>query len=193
MKKLLLITFLSSIIFTYGQNKEGKFAIEKGTWNYEGQFSLNFIDAAPRGIQVGYTFKDNWVIGLGLEDINTAISPKQPTFVEQGGSAYAFVKKYFPIGKKLAFSIQGNIGYTRLNRGLKFGDALDRTDNINQYSLNLRPELTYFLSKNVAVKMGFGSIDYGFRNFDTNNSNTSYFDFNTLDPAHYTFGIILNF
>ncbi len=202
MKKLLLLFLLITTTFSYSQESENEknFKIQKGSWNYSGQISFSgFSDANTNEIggdlnaQIGYTIKDNLVIGLGFGANRSRVplldNAIQSVQKELGISAYTFVKKYIPISEKLAFSLQGELRYSYL-------EGLDNNrvtiSERDRYSIGIRPGLTYFLSKNVALSANFGFLGYALTNDINTNQNAHSYGFN-FDATNITFGILLNF
>ena len=200
MKKLLFFFVLVTTTISYSQEKNEKFKIEKGSWNYSGQLSFNgFTNENNNEIggdinaQIGYSINDNLVIGLGF-GANRSRVPLMDNAIqnnqrEMGLSAFAFIKKYIPITDKLAFSLQGELKYSYLE-GLD--NNIVTSFEKDRFSLGIRPGLTYFLSKNVAITSNFGFLGYALTNDRATNNNTHSYGFN-FDATNLSFGILLNF
>ncbi len=172
MKKLLLSTMLLALSFAYGQEKKEKLTIEKGTWYTSANFSIghnsNEFEGSPEtskyfnfnfSPKVGYTINDNLIIGLG---VGYGYSKSESGSEIGKGNSYKifpYIKKHFPLGKKLTISLQGEFSYS----------YADYSNNINstpyerstkQYFVGIRPGLTYFLNKNIALEANIGSLGY---------------------------------
>lgn len=197
--KLLLILLSLITVNTFAQEKE-KFKIEKGSWNYSGQLSLNF-SAVNGGFdfvgdikaQVGYTIKDNLVLGIGLGSFNSdfpLLDNSNNSFEMSGASVFTYLKKYYPISEKLAFTLQGEIKYSFEENEINYLTAPVIKNDV--FSIGVRPGFTYFLSKNIALETNLGFVGYSFTHERTLNNNTHKFGLD-LDATNVTFGVLFNF
>lgn len=171
MKKLLFIAIflISNILIGQGENE--KFTIEKGLWNIEGNFSLNFRNSKNYDYdlkyfnlgffpKLGYSINDNLIIGIGLgyqysktEDENTQNFNNESTINRY--SIYPYIKKYIPLGKKLAFHVQGEAKYSNFKNKDESTD-----DEYKNYSffIGLRPGISYYLSEKILLQTNFGAF-----------------------------------
>ena len=200
MKKLLFFFVLITTTISYAQEKNEKFKIEKDSWTYSGQLSFSGFKnentneiGADLNAQIGYSINDNLVIGIGLGANRSRVplldNAIQANRNENGISAFAFIKKYIPISDKLAFSLQGEMKYSYLE-GLD-NNSVSIFDK-DRYSIGIRPGLTYFLSKNVALTTNFGFLGYALTNERGSNEKTHSYGFN-FDATNISFGLLLNF
>jgi hypothetical protein len=204
MKKLLFITILLISNILIGQEERQKFKIYKGLWNIEGNISLDFgntknyepIDYnlelksfnfrfSPK---LGYSINDNLIIGIGLgyhyyKSEGETYENFNNNRTINGYSFYPYLKKYIPIGKKLAFHIQGearfsNDFYKSENRNTKFKN--------NSIFIGLRPGISYNLSKEILFQANFGALGYyngttKTNDIITNKSNSFNFNFSSSE------------
>ncbi|GFD74597.1 hypothetical protein KUL113_40170 [Tenacibaculum sp. KUL113] len=178
MKKLLLSTMLFALSFAYGQEKKEneKLTIEKGTWYVGGNVSLGHTNSefedSPNtskyfnfnfSPKIGYTFNDNLILGLGLgygytesESGNTTNNQVNTT---NHFRVFPYIKKYFPVGKKLTISLQGEFRYSYSE--YEKNDVLNSNGgHTNEYFIGVRPGITYFLNKNLALEANIGTLGY---------------------------------
>ncbi len=208
MKKLLLVSLFFTTLFSYAQEKNDKFTIKKGSWNYEGQFSLNFYNSSTKSnngqivtnnsfgsnfkLQVGNAIQDNLVLGLGIESIGNTIYSSKAINSELGVGYYTYFKKYFPINKRLSFHLQGELRYANIKEGIKSEGIFNTQNRLNRYSIGLRPGITYFLSKNIALQANLGFIGYTRNDYTSIEKTSNSFDFD-FSPLNFSFGILFNF
>ncbi|CAM1339645.1 outer membrane beta-barrel protein [Tenacibaculum aestuarii] len=200
MKKLLLCTMLFAFSLANAQEKKDneKLTIEKGTWYTAGNFSIgkssNEFEGSPEtskyfsfnfSPKVGYTINDNLIIGLG---VGYGYSKSESGNGIGKGNSYQifpYIKKHFPLGKKLTISLQGEFSYNYS----EFSDnSLPNPNerNSNQYFIGIRPGMTYFLNKNIALEANIGSLGYSKTDLNENNfpdreSDTFQFNINSTD------------
>ncbi len=214
MKKLLLITTLLATVFTNSQEKNEKLIIKKGTWSISGNFSLDFNDTkrsestssySSESKNFGYNLfpktsyfiDDNLSIGLGLgygyhkdehKDNNDAFDLLNS---RKEYSIFPYIKKHIPVGKKVSISIQGEGRYTRNVYDRVYSSDYEQSSNT--YFIGIRPGITLFISKKLALETYLGSLGYS----DSKNSikdsqettyNTSRFSFN-LNSSNLYFGL----
>lgn len=202
MKKLLLITllFVNGIMIAQNEKlKEEKVNIDKGTWSFGGQLSLNLSNSESEyngitqesdnsGIsinpEVGYTINKNLIVGLGLgyahsenNDSNNFTNSRN-TF-----SIYPYVKKFIPVNKNLLFSVRGEVRFSKTSY-----DNNNLLNNISDqtFFIGFRPGITYFISDKLALEANIGALGYSrlTRDFDPVNldkatTNSFNFDFNS--------------
>ena len=195
---------------TYGQEKQEKFTIQKKTWSIEGDFSMNYSDSEDMNNgyldkqnnfnigffpKLGYAIKDNLIVGLGLGYRYYKIKSDNINdfYYNNSLNSYSinpYIKKYIPIGKNLAFNIQGEMKFsTDKNKH----SQLNTDFKMNTIFIGIRPGITYRLSKKVAIQTNIGSLGYTNMQSKINDikdlkSNSFNLNFNTSDLY---FGITL--
>ena len=198
MKKLLLSTMLFALSFAYGQEEKEKLTIEKGTWYTSANFSIghnsNEFEGSPEtskyfnfnfSPKAGYTINDNLIIGLG---VGYGYSKSESgTEIGKGNSyqVFPYVKKHFPLGKKLTISLQGEFSYSYSDYSSNI-NSTPYERSTNQYFVGIRPGLTYFLNKNIALEANIGSLGYSKTDQDESNfpdreSDSFQFNINSTD------------
>ncbi len=187
--RILLITIL-----IFGWN-DIKAQIKKGNWNLGGSIQafgdkppklLNYeknktnIDILPK---IGYLLTDKFELGI------TTGYAREKTIVKGGGTETNVADNFFkiepyariykPINEKLFFAVEGTIfKYTYgKGEGESIGSNLvvetKFTNLFKNYKVGLfvKPSLTYFLSKKIAIEGNLGSIGFGkYRNFKSSTS-----------------------
>jgi hypothetical protein len=198
MNKLLFLGVFGMLNTTLllGQQTDQKFVIEKGTWYTAGTISFTNSDndferpdnsdnqksfgfnLAPK---VGYAIKNKLMVGIGLnygrtknEGLNTSegISENSES-LSQSFIISPFLRTYKGLSSNLALFLQGELGYSR---GWLSGTENDRpefTGNQNQYTIGVRPGLTYFMSKKLALETTIGSLVYSKFDSEGSEANTS--------------------
>ncbi len=198
MKKLLLSTMLLALSFAHGQEKKEKLTIEKGTWYTSANFSLGHnsfeLEGSPEtskyfnfnlSPKIGYTINDNLIIGLG---VGYGYSKSESGSEIGKGNSYQifpYVKKHFPLGKKLTISLQGEFNYSYSDYSSNI-NSIPYERSSNQYFIGIKPGITYFLNKNIALEANIGSLGYSKTNQDENNlpdreSDSFQFNINSTD------------
>nr|BFF41522.1 hypothetical protein BACY1_33270 [Tenacibaculum mesophilum] len=72
---------------------------------------------------------------------------------------FPYIKKYFPVGKKLTISLQGEFRYSYSE--YEKNDVLNSNGgHTNEYFIGVRPGITYFLNKNLALEANIGTLGY---------------------------------
>ncbi len=178
MKKLLLCTMLLALSFANAQEREGnkKLTIEKGTWYVGGNISFGHdsseFEDSPEASKyfnfnfspkVGYTINDNLILGLGLgygyskNEIENTIN--NPANTSNNFRIFPYIKKHFPIGEKLTISVQGEFrySYSEYENNDVFNSYSGHT---NEYFIGVRPGITYFLNKKLALEANIGALGY---------------------------------
>lgn len=200
MKLHLYLYALLLASFMYGQ-EEDAFTIPKGTkeiglaltYNYqknknEGAFVNPVEHIFALRPSVGVALKDNLILGAQVnftairETIDGDKSDRiyAPDVQTYGIGFFPYLKKYIPIGKKLLFNIQGNVGYEHFTQE-EFNQ--NYTIKQNLFSLGFTPGITFSISSKLALKGDIGVLRYvNTKTEDSrNNSNTikqQNFDFN---------------
>jgi long-subunit fatty acid transport protein len=204
MKKLLLITLLFVNGITIAQNeklKEEKVNIDKGTWSFGGQLSLNLYNSEfeSNGItqesdnsgisinpEVGYAIQKNLIIGLGL-GYSYFENENNNDFVISTNkfSIYPYVKKFIPVNNNLLFSVRGEVRFIKTNYD-NSNSNLSNSNSDQTFFIGFRPGITYFISEKLALEANIGALGYSrlTRDFDPANldkatANSFNFDFNS--------------
>lgn len=212
MKKLLIITFLLTFGIIIGQEKEEKLIIQKGTWNFGGEFSIHFAnseniqDAKIENDRInfgfspnfGYTLENNLLIGLGLgysylKDKNDYNDSDRYDATSKTYSVFPYIKKIIPIGNKFAFFLQGEFRYSKYKNDFVENTSLIQHRSGDTFFAGIRPGITYFLTKKIALEANIGSLGYSTSKYDDNypeEGKTNSFDFN-LNSSNLNFGLSL--
>lgn len=187
MKKTLLFAMLITTSLGWSQEKlerssekKEKFVIEQDTWNVSGLFSFSNTNNNTQNSSqadnltisfsgsVGYFIKDNWSLGVRLsythdnkQGIQLALTPPTESTENRNIISFApYLKKYFAISKKLGLSIQGELAYTYTEEETNNINVNTILNSTNAFAINLRPGITYFLSKNIALEGNIGVLGY---------------------------------
>lgn len=208
MRKALFIAMSLFLSIAYGQEKENSFTIPKKTWYVNGSINLNSqsvknssttneTDVFTFGFSptAGYAIKDNLIIGLGLGYIHT--SYKNSSFSNDSNydnfQIFPYIKKYFPVGSKLALSLQGEARYST---GENLFNSFNGPTTIDHesYFVGIRPGITFTLNKTFALEANIGSLGYSYStsndNFNSNEISTNSFTFD-LSTANIFFGLAI--
>ncbi|WP_405410928.1 outer membrane beta-barrel protein [Maribacter sp. Asnod1-A12] len=225
MKTILLITAICVTTFCAAQETEEKQIIEKGTWNITGKTSINFSNSTdysyPTSLffgdtretssssilitpSFGYAFKDNISLGLGLQyrnytsegTISDDITSNSSKSTQHGLGIAPYVRAYKGIGKQLSLYLQGEANYFKSWNSNKLNNQNDQNDyNINTIFIGIRPGITYFLNKKLAMEVNYGSLGYSFSElkYDAGNySKNNNFNLN-LNTSGLLFGVAYYF
>ncbi len=184
MKKLLFLKIFICFFAMKAQNKEGKLAIEKGTWNIGGQLSLSSSKNEIEGSSIAETNNFNFsikpnisyflennvsiglIIGYGYyEDENFSQTSENSNYRNEYSVA-PNIRKLFPINNFLAFSLQGELGYSYS----KFNSNNSQYRSTgNTYTISLRPGGNVFITKKLAFQSNIGALQYLNRNNKSEN------------------------
>ena len=205
MKKIIIIAFIFTFGNSFSQENEEFLNIKKGTWNLGGKVSflhnnyenkhndnnpyenkLTNLNFEP---QIGYAVGNNFSIGIGLGygySKNKSNSYDYES-VENTYSVFPYVKKYFSVGKKLTINLQGELRYTEFENNNEISEN-DRSGN--KLFIGIRPGITYFLNKNLALDSNIGSLGYSTSKYDDYNHNEKSNGFNfSLNSSALFFGL----
>jgi hypothetical protein len=212
MKKLLIVTFLLTFGIIFAQEKEENLNIQKGTWNFGGEFSINLANSeniqdakiendrfnfgfSPK---FGYTLENNLIIGLGLgysylkDKVDYNDSDRYDA-TSNTYSVFPYIKKIIPITNKFAFILQGELRYSKYKNDFVEYTSLIQDKSRDTFFAGIRPGITYFLTKKIALEANLGSLGYSTSKYDDNYSEegkTNSFDFN-LNSSNLNFGLSL--
>lgn len=193
MKRLIIIAFLLISSVIVGQENNEKFKIEKHSWNVEGDLYLfsqefknyddNNSDRDYFGIgftpKIGYAIKNNLILGIGIgyeysnsnyrNELTSDGSNSSNTF-----SVFPYIKKYVPVGEKIAFHFQGEA---------KFSNAVYNSKNEITYEnkrnflfIGIRPGLSFELSKNILLQANIGVLGYSYSKSKVDDKNDEKFN-----------------
>ncbi len=212
MKTLLPIIAFLVLSFASAQEPTEKLVIEKGTWNIRGNASVSFQNNEYSSNQseiisenstnsfliapsFGYTLKDNLMIGVGLQYINQKTEGSSIGFGNPSNSKATnnsigltpYIRGYKGVGKQLALYLQGEVGYNRFwGTNVQNGQSENNDSTGNNLFIGIRPGITYFLSKKLAMEVSYGSLGYSYfeRKYDNANytkNNSFNLNLNTSD------------
>lgn len=216
MKKLLFLILLCIGGLMHAQDSQNKrLEISKGNWVIGGDLSFNTIsrtsddqpftrtnDNLRFGFSpnIGYVIGKNTVLGLRpgysyikSENISTdgIILSNSNTMESNVFSIASYVRRFFPLGKKFAIYVQGEVGYNyRVSDTTNENSTFPLVNGTsNNYLIGIRPGITYFISKGFALETGIGVLGYLFTDskstngtgllLDSSESNSFGFELNT--------------
>ena len=221
MKAFLPIAALLTFSFAAAQEPSEILVIEKGTWNLTGNVALsfqnnengfnqqentfestsNFFSLAP---SFGYAIKNDLVIGARLQyshqkTENSNTGPDQDnrsTFTNQLVGITPYIRGYKGIGKQLSLYLQGEASYGRFwSTAQQNGETETNDQNGNNLFVGIRPGITYFLNKKLAIESTFGSLGYTYSKGESDQGSygkTNSFNLN-LNTSELFFGIAYYF
>ena len=204
------------VLFTtlgMAQETQENFLIEKGTWSLEGDFSVNSqklenltndnenerfnFNISPK---IGYAISDNLLLGLGLgygyikSEFNNPQVLNDNISETNSVSFFSYIKKFIPVGKKLALHVQGEVRYGLSSSDFESNDVVRETKS-QTFFVGVRPGISYSLSKSILLQANFGSLGYQninreVDNVDTEKSNSFGFDFGS-SSLQFGFAVLL--
>ncbi len=176
MQKIIITLFLAltSILYGYSQEKKEKFAIPQGTWLTGGSLSFstynnkkNNNDGTTNNIgfypKLGYMINNNLELGvsLGYSYSNSEQDSYSYNDKRNDYSISPYIKRYFPIGKKLAFHSRFGAAYNKTETKREHKENTDNSKyHHNSFSINLRPGFTYSLTEKFVMYTNIGSLSY---------------------------------
>lgn len=184
------------------QNNENGFNQQENS----SEGSTNFFLLAP---SFGYAIKNNIVIGAGLNyshqkfensviglDSNNNSIFSSSTLTRQFVGITPYISGYKGIGKQLSLYLQGEASYGRSwSTSQQNGESTNDNRNGNNLFIGIRPGITYFLHKKLAIESTFGSLGYSFTESKSDGgSYSNNNDFNlAINPSNLFFGIAYYF
>lgn len=220
MKKVVLLLALISGVISYAQEDNlEKLTVNKSTWMLGGTLGFknrvykNNVDAYNEKTHfqqyvitptIGYAINNNLITGvkLGYSKVSNEREEYGDITSKSKDDTYEiapFVRKFFPLGKKLALFGDAQVGYSLTKTKYPYLGAEDIVSEIKNWSFGLNPGLTYFVSKQLAFETSIGLISYTVSKNDRSDENTSTteierqnFDFN-LNPNNLVFGLFYYF
>lgn len=226
MKKIIVFTALIVGMYSFGQgDNDEKFIIKKGTINLGGNLNIGtssqdfsneinqnvtkntFFRIQPR---VGYFVGNNIEIGIAFDytQSNTNnLNQTQPVSEQDNIRAtfgfLPYIRGYKSINKNLLLFVQGEVGYNTSKSELEFNSINASTFTLNTFEIGIRPGITYFISKRMALEASLGGLsytnskqDFESRNEDNtfNESSSTEDSFNfSINPSDFLFGMSFYF
>lgn len=228
MKNGILFSVLICSLTVIAQDPdEEKLIIEKGTWNVGGNLSVTFSDNENAFNQqenlnnsknfnitivpnIGYAIGKNLMLGAnvgvgfgtGDSSSRTGGFPDNQFSAESESTSWniaPYVRAFLPVGKRTAFYVQGEVGYsTSKNSSSSEQNGFINTNESRNtgYSAGLRPGLTYFMTNRLALETQLGFLGYSTNTFESKDENdtvsgtseNSNFGFN-FNPSQIFFGL----
>ena len=208
MKNFLFIAMLFVCTFIFWQHTNEKLIIPNGTWNFGGNISFNtskeqggfFLENSERKSlainfepKLSYAIKNNLFIGIGL-GYGYSEYEYMPSDLAEGSistinvwSIVPNVKKYFPVGEKLTLNLLGEFRYSSSKNN---NDNSDYDSSGNNYFIGIRPGITYFLNKKIALDANIGSLGYWNRKTDYNGDDDKSSGFGlAMNTSDFYFGL----
>ncbi|PIB37978.1 outer membrane beta-barrel protein [Maribacter sp. 4G9] len=221
MKKISLFAILLACLTASAQESEENLVIEKGTWNIRGNASIRFSNNDNRlnlqdfvaenslnsftiAPSFGYTLKNNLVVGVGLQYLNqktegsTTSLNNTDNFKSTNNSIglVPYIRGYKALGKQLALYLQGEAGYNRnWGKSEQNGQSENNDFTGNNLFIGIRPGITYFLDKKLAMEANYGALGYSFNETkyeDGRSTKSDSFNLN-LDASNIFFGLAYYF
>lgn len=220
MKVLITALLFLFTSFAFSQDTSDNFLIEKGTWIAEGNFGLNTrqsedvfnstttdektfnFSIAPK---IGYLIADNFILGLGLEYNYSKYEREGArestigthTSISNSYGVFPYIKKFFPIGKKLSLHLAANTGFsfgnTTYNTNNNIDGNTESESTSKNFSINVIPGINYRLHHKILVQANFGALGYNHIeiDFDDSESRTSDSLGLNLNLSTFTIGFIV--
>jgi len=212
---LSIVTFIVFSFVSAQEDTSEKLLIEKGTRTITGSASLytqndkssfnqtdNAYENSLNGFIVapsfGYAIKNNLIIGLGLryDNYKNENSSGNFKYINESVGINPYLRGYKGIGKQLSLYLQGEVGYGRFwNKNEQSNQGQNDDSNGNNLYAAIRPGITYFLGKKLAVEASYGSLSYSYqeRKFDSGDyTKTNNFRLD-LNPSNLLFGLAYYF
>lgn len=189
MKTLITVVLFLFTMMVFSQDENDNFLIEKSTWTIEGDFGIkNFSDKksytnsnefddnyfnfsiAPK---IGYAINDNFILGLGFAYnyserdyegiVEQAITIN--SWTTNSYSVFPYVKKFFPIAKKLSLHLVAETRFSIEN--ISYESSRNDYNTITKaetFSINIRPGVNYRITNKFMLQANFGSLGYSHSN-----------------------------
>lgn len=182
------------MICAQAQNDDERFVIEKGTWYTSGNLSVFNSQSESENLDfgrnqeasgftispiLGYTLNKNFIVGTGvsyssrksdLENLERGTLTASSTTKIRVFSIFPYARLYKGLGKHLGVFVQGELSYSRNWFENEEENLTQSEDTQNSYFIGIRPGLSYFISKKLALETNIGSL--GYSRFDSNTSNS---------------------
>lgn len=176
MKKLLLLFALISLNPFFSKAQETQFPIQPKTWSIGGSGSFTISEdkdyqTPSKRMDLGFNLRpnaafaigENLMLGMGLsyfynENSVFGTDLTRREFSAEGLGIFPFVRKYFDLNNQFGFHLTGELGYER--SWLNNYSNIDNDPTNNAYSASIRPGVTYFITKHIALEAQTGGIFY---------------------------------
>jgi len=222
----MLIAALLTGIYSFGQNEnDEKLIIQKGIINIGGNLnfgigSQDFSNETNQDVtkntlfriqpKFGYFAGNNIEIGIALDysqsNTNNLVQTQPVTEQDNIRSTFGiipYIRGYKSINKNLLLFIQGQAGYSTSKAELEFNSRSTSTFTINTFELGIKPGITYFISKRMALETSLGGMSYANSNqdfesrnddntFNESKSSSNSFNF-SINPSDFLFGLSFYF
>jgi|ERR1041385_3844670 hypothetical protein len=112
-------------------------------------------------VSYGYVFASSWAVALSGSIANYSTNYINQT--RSSGKVYGispYVRKYFSIGEKFYFHLDGGVNYLETKSKYKIPPSATSTDGTKSASVYVSPGLTYFLSNHFSLTANLGSLNY---------------------------------
>ncbi|WP_123812047.1 outer membrane protein [Mangrovimonas sp. DI 80] len=216
MKKVLMIfTVLlhGALSAQESPQDNNNFQIDKGIWSIEGDVSFNYGksenlqnyvgESTGYGFaispKVGYTISNNLILGLGVgydhrEYKSQREDPSEnSTNTTKQYGIFPYIKKHFPLSKKLALHIQGEARYSKYKPSTEHvSTEVSYSTESHDIFIGLRPGISYSLSKNFLMQANIGALGYNStksKRDGEDNTKSNSFAF-SLKSSNLYFGIV---
>jgi hypothetical protein len=213
MKNLLFIAVLMAYSTLIAQDiKKEKFNIAQNQWVLGGNFNFSHFgsddytsSSESKGTSwhiapnIGYTIQDNLLLGL-----STSYSFGNSNQITDSDIVYdrdfhalsirPYVRKFMPLGKRLAFHVDGGISFSKRWEKDQRDDTLmlnSTESESSSFSIGLDAGLTYSLSKSVYFYTSIANLGYyrNKREREDETSKSDLFSFN-LFTKNLNFGVM---
>jgi hypothetical protein len=184
MKRLLTVLVFCFPLITFAQIEKGNFLVsgnlmyQKNAYNESFNYSSSPVEMikVEIGPYLGYFVSPRVAIGVyssymrnqtkqvGLNQFSSVKS------VLEALSVGPFVRYYHPIGDKFYVFAQGDISYgkNQFTNYLADPSAQPQKSKVTTTTIAIRPGISYFITKRLAVEVILGSIAYTKSNFANN-------------------------
>jgi hypothetical protein len=149
---------------------------------------------------------NNVEIGIALDYTHVnqnSLQQRQPlTESETSISTFGiipYIRGYKSINKNLLLFVQGEIGYSTIQSEFQNNSRNISTGLGNEFRIGIKPGITYFISKRMALEASLGGLTYNNSNQDFesrnddntfNQSDSSGNSFNfSINPSDFLFGL----
>ncbi len=227
MKKILILTALLTGVCTFAQevNEGEKLILKSGTFSLGGNLnfgtsSQDFSSESSQSVdkntffriqpRFGYFIVNNFEIGIALDytqSVANILVQTQPVTdqdnIRSTFGVIPYVRGYKSINKKLLLFVQGEAGYNFFKSELEINSSNLNTLTIDTFELGVKPGITYFISKRMALEASLGGLTYGNsnRDFESRNPDNTFneiknssnaFNF-SINPSDFLFGLSFYF
>jgi hypothetical protein len=223
MKKILILTALLTGVCTFAQEvmEDEKLILKSGTVNLGGNLNFgtsnqDFSSETNQNInkntlfriqpRFGYFVVNNVEIGIALDYTHVnqnSLQQRQPVTESENTTTtfgiIPYIRGYKSINKNLLLFVQGEIGYSTIQSEFQNNSRNISTGSGNEFRIGIKPGITYFISKRMALEASLGGLTYNNSNQDFesrnddntfNQSDSSGNSFNfSINPSDFLFGL----